>query len=463
MTRRRLHPQIGTSEEVSGMPLRRSPRLHPQIHATGNGVGMTRRGRRRRGKSPADPESLPLHEDMLREILLRLPPQPSSLLRASAVCKNWRGLITDPRFLRRFRAHQGKPPLLGVFESHIWGIKFRSTLGPPDRIPPERFDLQHQIDRRSGIRLGLLGCRHGRVLLLDDKRNKVIVCDPITGEHHRLDVPPAFRGFYIYGAVLCAAADDGHVHGSCHSSPFNVVLMSLSRGGDKDEYDDEHDYGDTSPMACVYSSETAVWGNLISTMDRCELDEVNPGILIGNALYWSSKSVIPNRNVLHLDYLADDVVEFDLDRQSLAVIKGPPSLNGSLRHQIIRAEDNALGLAIFSHGRFEVWQRWVSCHGGTTWLLHNTFEVHTLLGLPPQIEGSMRKMEILGYDEDNRAIIVFVDGNVYMVQPMSTQFRKLYESRYPIKCHPFASFYTPDPCCKVAPHKNKFNFSSLIG
>ncbi|KAK1645584.1 hypothetical protein QYE76_063389 [Lolium multiflorum] len=109
MTRRgspRLHPQIGTSEELAGMPL---PRLHPQIHASGNGVGVTRRG-----KSPADPESLPLHEDMLREILLRLPPQPSSLLRASAVCKHWRGLVTDPRFLRRFRAHQGKPPLLGV-------------------------------------------------------------------------------------------------------------------------------------------------------------------------------------------------------------------------------------------------------------------------------------------------------------------------------------------------------------
>jgi hypothetical protein len=98
-----------------------------------------------------------------------------------------------------------------------------------------------------------------------------------------------------------------------------------------------------------------------------------------------------------------------------------------------------------------VWKRMVSCHGGTTWLLHNTFEVHTLLGLPPQIEGSMRKMEILGYDEDNRAIIVFVDGNVYMVQPMSTQFRKLYESRYPIKCHPFASFYTPGDCSSLLP------------
>jgi hypothetical protein len=181
--------------------------------------------------------------------------------------------------------------------------------------------------------------------------------------------------------------------------------MSLSRAGDKDEYDDEHDYGDTSPMACVYSSETAVWGNLISTMDPCELDEANPGILIGNALYWSSKSVCPNRNVLDLDYLADDIVEFDLDRQSLAVIKDPPFLNASpcLRRQIIRAEDGAVGLTVFSHGGVEVWHRRLNSHCGTTWFLHNTFEMHTVLGLTPQIEGSMR-VETLGYDEDSGAI-----------------------------------------------------------
>ncbi|KAM0871069.1 hypothetical protein ACQ4PT_039635 [Festuca glaucescens] len=350
------------------MPLRRSPRLHPQIHASGNGVGMTRRGRRRRGKSPADPESLPLNEDMLREILLRLPPQPSSLLRASAVCKHWRGLVTDPRFLRRFLAHQGKTPLLGVFEPHIWGIKFRSTLGPPDRIPPERFDLQRQIGRRTGIRL--LGCRHGRVLLLDLKRCKLIVCDPITSEHQCFAAPPVFRGLSIYGAVLCAAADQGHVHGSCHSSSFKVVLMSLRGGGDEDEYNN------TTPIACVYSSETGVWGNIIAAADQCELADSNPGILVGNVLYWSSKSVSPSTTIFNFDDLTDDIVEFDLDRQSLAVIKGPPCLNFSLRHQIIRAEDDALGLAIFSHGRFEVWQRMVNCHGGTTWLLHNAFETH---------------------------------------------------------------------------------------
>ncbi|CAM0875712.1 unnamed protein product [Alopecurus aequalis] len=432
----RLNPQMDTSEEVAGITLCRSPRLHPQIHPSDeDGTRMTRRiRRRRRGKSPATPESVPLNEDMLREILLRLPPQPSSLLRASAVCSHWRGLVTDARFLRRFRAHQGKPPLLGVFELHIYGVQFRSTLDPPDRIPGKLFDLPRQTGRR---RRELLGCRHGCVLLLDvkQKQDNVIVCDPLTGEHHRLTAPPVFKGFhYIYGAVLCAAVDQDHVHGSCHSSPFKVILMSLRAGGHK---------ADTSPIACVYSSETGVWGNLISTTDPCELAGCNPGILIGNVLYWSSKSVRPN-TYAYLDDFKDDIVEFDLDRQSLGVIKGPPSLNDSLSHQIIRAEDDALGLAILSHGTFEVWQRRVNCQGATTWLLQNTFEMHTLLGIPPQIAGTMRRMEILGYDEDNGAIFVYVNAHVYTIQLMLMQFRKLYESPYPRICHPFTSFYAPD-------------------
>uniref|UniRef100_A0ACD5ZYN7 Uncharacterized protein n=1 Tax=Avena sativa TaxID=4498 RepID=A0ACD5ZYN7_AVESA len=210
----RQNPQIDSREEAAVMPRRRSPGLHPQIPASEDGVGTTRHVRRRRGKSPAAPESPPFNEDMLREILLRLPPQPSSLLRASAVCKHWRGLVTDPRFLRRFRAHQRKPPLLGVFVTRAPGIKFRSILGPPDRIPPERFDLRRKTCCRTWT--VLLGCRHGRVLHLDYKRHKVIVCDPVTGEHHHVDVPPVFRGSRIDGAVLCAATDQGHLHGSCH-------------------------------------------------------------------------------------------------------------------------------------------------------------------------------------------------------------------------------------------------------
>jgi hypothetical protein len=60
-----------------------------------------------------------------------------------------------------------------------------------------------------------------------------------------------------------------------------------------------------------------------------------------------------------------------------------------------------------------MWQRKISCHGGATWLQQKTVEMHTILGTPPLIEGSM--MEILGMI---RIIVHFL----YMWTPMSTWF-----------------------------------------
>jgi hypothetical protein len=146
---------------------------------------------------------------------------------------------------------------------------------------------------------------------------------------------------------------------------------------------------------------------------------------------------------------SDDIIEFDMDRQSLAVIKGPPDLNGSLKHQIIQAEDGVVGLAILSHGGFKMWQRKINCLGGATWLLQKTVEMHTILGLPPRIEGSIRVIKILGYDEDHGAIFVYVDTNVYSVQLLLMQFKKLYESHHANDCHPFTSFYAPGDCSSL--------------
>ena len=52
------------------------------------------------------------NEDILGEKLLLLPMRPSSLPRAGAVCMRWRRLVTDPGFLRRFRAHNRTAPCL---------------------------------------------------------------------------------------------------------------------------------------------------------------------------------------------------------------------------------------------------------------------------------------------------------------------------------------------------------------
>jgi hypothetical protein len=68
---------------------------------------MSERSMRRWLSSPPPTPAaarLPNDDYLLQEILLRLPPLPSSLLRAGLVCKRWRRLLSDPHFLRRFRS-----------------------------------------------------------------------------------------------------------------------------------------------------------------------------------------------------------------------------------------------------------------------------------------------------------------------------------------------------------------------
>ncbi|KAM0903729.1 hypothetical protein ACQ4PT_018491 [Festuca glaucescens] len=411
----RLHPQIQASEEGGGMALRRSPRLHPQIHASEDGAGVTRRRiRRRRGTSPVESASLPDDDDMLREILLRLPPQPSSLPHASAVCKRWRGLVTDPKFHRQFRAHHGKPPLLGLFQFGNQRIVFKPILDPPDCIPSQRFDFARYI---QSWHCDLLDCRHGLVLVKNSRQDEVVVCNPITGHQRCLAVPSELRMANLGGAVLCAAGDHGHLHGGCHPNPFKVVLVSTARS-------------DNQPLVCVYSSETVIWSNLISAEAPCQfIDTGVPPTLIGSALYWLSTS--------------DLMLKFDLDEHILAVISVPPVTNDIYyrNRQIIQAEDGAIGFAIFSYPCFQMWQRNVNGHGVATWLPSKTIDMHTFLGLPSQI--GLVLGWLLGYDEDTDEIFVHVRANVYGVQLKLMHSRKLHESSCVNPYYPFKSFYTP--------------------
>ncbi|KAM0827117.1 hypothetical protein ACQ4PT_068405 [Festuca glaucescens] len=121
------------------------------------------RHRRRRHNHVRSPATGPLDDDdLLCEILLRLPPQPSSVPRASAVCKRWRSLISDPGFFRRFRLrHRRNPPLLGFFDRYD-GLSFLPTLEAPNRVPPGRFSLEHDDDFERSMSLG---CRHGLFLI----------------------------------------------------------------------------------------------------------------------------------------------------------------------------------------------------------------------------------------------------------------------------------------------------------
>ncbi|XBI14688.1 hypothetical protein VPH35_057236 [Triticum aestivum] len=282
--------------------------------------------------------------------------------------------------------------------------EFAPILGPPDRIPPEHFDIgscsKWPADRH------VLDCRHGRVLPLF--LLVVVVCDPVTGEQCRVSIPPEFKNTraHIHGAVLCAATDHDHVHGSCHSTSFKVALLSIYRQ-------------DRRPVACVYSSETDTWGNLITVAEPCEPHGFLIHVaLIGNVLYWS-------------------ILEFDFDRQNLAMIKGPSGINKLHRfHIIIKTEDGGVDLAVLSAPRIRIWQRKVNCEGVSTWLLQKTIGMNKILRISPRIKRNMGRL--LGYDEDTDEICF-----VYMVQLKSMQYRKLYKTNYYTNYYPFKSFYVP--------------------
>ncbi|KAK3149398.1 hypothetical protein QOZ80_3AG0216840 [Eleusine coracana subsp. coracana] len=176
-------------------------------------------------------------DNLLAEFLLRLPPLPSSLPRASLVCKRWRRLVSEPHFLRRFRSHHQKPPPPPPPPSLVSSMnyeyccsdnssgditRFISTLDSPDCIPAANFSLQ--LAEHDTI----LDCRHGLVLILNRSKEHVHIWDPVTRNHRYVALSPAFndvRMFVMGGIVLCAAKDQGHVHGACHSNPFKVVLV----------------------------------------------------------------------------------------------------------------------------------------------------------------------------------------------------------------------------------------------
>ncbi|KAF7024776.1 hypothetical protein CFC21_037067 [Triticum aestivum] len=380
--------------------------------------------RRRQPSSPSPAAEHPLEDDdLLREILLRLPPQPPYLLRASLVAKRWRHIAIDPKFLHRFRTDHGKPPLLGDFSLQINGkLSFRSTLDLPYRIPPDHFSLQ--VNGREPWRL--VDCRHRRVLLINSEMRQVIVWDPLTGDRSLLSAPPAFDDMHT-AAVLCAAGEQGHAHGACHSSPFKVVVVDSCEHGDE-----------TVVFVSVYSSETGVWSDLLSTpLASMGIAVGNCSTLVGNTFHW-------------LLLMSNNILEFDLDRQTLAVINRPPGVRSDDSAWIIQADDGGVGFSALSCAHcqyvycyhqpcFQMWDRKANCYGVAVWVLRKSIGLQKLLGLGFKIERNWS--HIVRYAEHVHALFLWVHSSLFIVQLESMQPKELFKSDPMYAYYPFTSFY----------------------
>jgi hypothetical protein len=279
---------------------------------------------------------------------------------------------------------------------------------------------------QRGDRVWFLGCRHGLVLFFDLPQLHLLVWDPVIGDQQRVAIPPGIvtrpdkRVFN--GTVFRGAGEDPH---------FRLVLTTA------DDDDKQH----RRALACVYSSRTGLWGDVISTQipsevssgDNPIVDIANfpslvytgkPDVLAGNSIYW-----MINGNFV-------GILEFDLEKQSLAVIRVPEHMLELGQFLIVRAEGGGLGLLFLRGHILQLWKRKIGCDGSASWALGRTIKLNKLLSLDSQSNS------ILGFAEENNVMFVWACRVVFMVHLESLQFKKLLETFRPDRYHPFESVYT---------------------
>ncbi|XBH59619.1 hypothetical protein VPH35_114326 [Triticum aestivum] len=265
---------------------------------------------------------------------------------------------------KRFLKHHRKPPLLGFFQGYA--NRFAPIMDSPNRVPAASFSPLRSSTPYNGHG-EYMGCRHGLSVVINKHERKTVVWDPLTGRHHIVAFPPGLDDAFTesfcmwHGAVLCADAEDGHVHGDCFSSTFKLVLVCCG--------------GYNTQAFCVFST---VISRIISVL--------RPSILVGNALCW-----LISRG---------DILVFDFEIQSLNSIEKPAYYNitdGCF--QLLSMEDGGLGLAVLLDLTIQLWERKSNCDGVAEWvLLQKTIPLEGVF--PRRVHSSF----FVGYDEDTNMI-----------------------------------------------------------
>ncbi|XBI82962.1 hypothetical protein VPH35_091542 [Triticum aestivum] len=307
-----------------------------------------------------------LLEEILEEIFLRLPPQPSSLPRASLVCTRWRRILSEPGFLRRFREHHRRtkpPPLLGFFDHECVKddpLIFNPTMGQPDRIPPTRFSSPWS----SGEGWNFVGCRHGLALLICLARREAVVWDPLTGHLRRVAFPPGFseeQGMFVQNAAAMCA-QDGHVHGDC---PLHPISVGLGR------------HGSMCTRQFCLPLRVGFWcggrggggggGDIIvSAGTSHSVCHFRPGVLVRGSFCWL--------------LFGGDILEFDFQSQISLTVTGKPADSrptAYVHFHVVRTEHSGLGLAErhYLSRIIKLWERKSNRDGVVGWELQKTIQL----------------------------------------------------------------------------------------
>ncbi|KAK1642731.1 hypothetical protein QYE76_060536 [Lolium multiflorum] len=365
----------------------------------------------------ASPAVLP--DELVEEILLRLPPDdPACLLRASVVCKSWSSAISHPSFRRRLHELHRTPPVLGFF--HNWyedgGPRFVPTTASSFSLAAPDWRSWRALD-----------CRHGRALFLSKclDTQEILLWEPITGALQRIPVPAKLAR--SNAAVLCAV--DGCDHRLCLGGPFRVVFV-FSGGEDTDEYDDE----DYVTSACVYSSETSTWGELTSVPGKYSM------------WFTHFSSVLVGRSLLYFMSNNEFILEYDLARHGLTLLD-TPSTDSSRAYawafNLMLAEDGGLGVSEIVDPLLKLWSRGASDGTNARWVLSRVIHLGNLL--PIGFLDVDDRLCVEGFAVGANVIFISAAAGLFRIELQTEQVRKVCGDRCIGDCNliPVVSFYTP--------------------
>ncbi|XP_044985885.1 uncharacterized protein LOC123453177 isoform X2 [Hordeum vulgare subsp. vulgare] len=366
------------------------------------------------------PQAIP--DDLVEEILLLLPPdEPAWLLRASLVCKTWRGIVSHRVFRRRLHELHGAPPVLGFL--HNWDDELI-----PRFIPTTASSLSLAAPRRHLWRA--IDCRHGRALFIsdpeDDGAQELLLWEPITGFRQRVPVPEAYERtiFQPSAAVLCAA--DGCGHRDCLGGPFCLVFVFSVEDLDTDE----EEY---VTSACVYSSETGAWGELTSMRVEFLID------------YTYYSRVLVARSLVYFMGTGGSILEYDFARHDLDVFEPPDSdVPYSEIFNLILMEDGGLGVSQSLDSHLKLWSREVATNGtdDARWVLSRVIDLKILLPMRALARADYSLL-VLGFAEEANVIFVNTVTGLFTIELHSERARKVCDDHGFCNLVPVVGFYTP--------------------
>ncbi|WVZ62327.1 hypothetical protein U9M48_012088 [Paspalum notatum var. saurae] len=374
----------------------------------------------------------PLMEELVEEILLRLPPdEPAHLFRAAAVCKAWRTMLSDSSgvgFLRRYRKFHGTPPMLGYLRNTRYHPEFVATTSAAS--PPSLSSAMPMPVDDCNVFWEVLDCRHGRVLMHHaygtSSSFAFIIWDPITRARNHVVVHGHNQNL-LAAAVICDI--DGCDHLDCHGGPFRLVLVEKRHNVN----------GEDIARASVYSSETDAWTVTSASIVLSHFESVHrwcPSLLIGDVLYFTLNGGVW-RSIVHLKY--------DLGSHGLSIIDTSGVCCDAVA---IKAEDGGLGFVDASEDNcIYLWsskQANGTTGGDGRWARHKAMDLNKL-ALFPTSRASLFDSRVIGYIEGTNTIFFSIHyTGVFKLDLKSSLVRKVNAKRFARYCIvPYTSFYTP--------------------